>query len=244
MARNSRDQVEDLLSHQDQRTGPPPVNPPSRPPGPPAPPNQPPSDPDDDPDERFDDIQLFGRDESYDAEGWEEFQAKMRQVASSNVYAYGFQQETAASGILYVTFLNWTPKDFRGDGSREGAGPTYAYYDFPTAKYKAFEAEAASSAGSAVWDFCRVRHSAFEHQHTYRLIQTAGEYVPRKATAGGFKRRNTNQGKGQLKLNQGGFARQQLPSQKIAFRKVLPPRNYAASPNRGAPNRGSPNRGN
>jgi hypothetical protein len=186
-------------------------------------------------------VQLFGRDESYYEETWQAFQASMRTVSSSNVYAYGFQHETATSGILYVTFLDWAPKVFGGDGSRSGPGPTYAYYDFPAAKFRLFQSEAEASAGSAVWDFCRVRHSAFEHQHTYRLIQTAGDYVPRKATAGGYKARNTNQGKGQAKLNRGGGARQQLAPQEIKFRKMLPDRR--AAPNRGLPDRGEPNRG-
>lgn len=184
-------------------------------------------------DEEFDDIQLLGRDESYDSEGWSAFQSTMRMVESSNVYAYGFQPENNRSGILYVTFLNWAPKDMGGDASREGAGPTYAYYDFPIAKYKAFEAEASSSAGSAVWDFCRVRHSAFEHQHTYRLIQTAGDYVPRKATAGGLKARS---------VRNSGPARQQLLPRSTAYRQVHPGRDYAASPNRAQPNRGRPDR--
>lgn len=197
-----------------------------------------------DDDDDYTPIQLLGRDEGYDEQGWAEFVSKMRQVNSSNVYAYGFQREDANKGILYVTFLNWTPREFGGDGSRSGPGPTYAYYDFPWSKYRAFEAEAASSAGGAVWDYCRVRHSMFEHQHTYRLIQTAGDYVPRKVTAKGYKERQVaNIGIGK----RGGHARQQLDEREVAFRRVLPqkayPPDYHAGPNRGRPNRGEPNRG-
>lgn len=210
---------------------------PPRPPSPPRPPTG--NAPTGDDDEEYTPIQLLGRDEGYDERGWAEFVATMRQVESSNVYAYGFQREDASKGILYVTFLNWSPKIFGGDGSRSGPGPTYAYYDFPLSKYRAFESEAASSAGLAVWDFCRVRHSMFEHQHTYRLVQSGGDYVPRKVTAKGFKARQVaNIGIG----HRGGHARQQLQPQNIAFRSVLPPRNTAA-PNRAGPNRGTPNRG-
>ncbi len=197
-----------------------------------------------DDDDDYTPIQLLGRDEGYDEQGWAEFVSKMRQVNSSNVYAYGFQREDANKGILYVTFLNWTPREFGGDGSRSGPGPTYAYYDFPWSKYMAFQSAAASSAGGAVWDYCRVRHSMFEHQHTYRLIQTAGDYVPRKVTAKGYKERQVaNIGIGK----RGGHARQQLDAQPMAFRRVLPqkayPPDYHAGPNRGKPNRGEPNRG-
>lgn len=199
---------------------------------------------DDDGDQQrqFDDITIFGRDKSFDTDDWQEVHARLRLVDSSNVYGYYFQPESRTMGILYVQFLDYTPKAAGGSGERGGPGPTYAYYDVPIAKYRQFEAMADDSAGGAVWDYCRVRGSKFEHQHTYRLIQTAGEYVPRKATAGGYKRRNTAQigiGQRQRKQNQGGGARVQLPQQSIAFRRVLP----NGQPYRGLPNRGEPNRG-
>ncbi len=225
----------------DRRTGAPPIIRPSLPGMPPSsrsaqpeaiqPPRIPPTGHAPTGDE-FDDIQLLGRDASYDKPEWEEMKSSMRLVESSNVYSYGYQHESPTMGILYVTFLNWVPRSFGGDGSRSGPGPTYGYYDFPVAKFKAFEAMAASSAGGAVWDFCRVRHSVFEHQHTYRLIQSGGDYVPRKATAKGFKARMpANIGVGPRNLK-GQLARQQLP-----------PRNYAALPKRALPNRGTPKNG-
>jgi len=163
--------------------------------------------------------------------------ATMRLVASSNVYSYGFDLESRTTGTLYVTFLDYTPKEFGGDGSRSGPGATYAYYDFPVPKFRAFEAMAASSAGGAVWDYCRVRHSRFEHQHTYRLIQVSGDYVPRKATAKGFAARvPAGMARDQARIRQ-------LAPQSMTFRRQLPRRNYTASPNRGSPNRGEPNRG-
>lgn len=195
----------------------------------------------DEPDDEYDDIELLGRDYSYAPEEYEKLiNSQMRLVNSSNVYGYAYQAETERMGILYVQFLNWTPKDLGGDGSREGPGPLYAYYNFPAMKFKQFEAMAESSAGSAVWDYCRVRHSKFEHQHTYRLISTVGEYVPRRVTSKGFKSRSVAPiGIGPRKQAK----RSQLLPESIDFRRQLPTRNYAATPNRGAPNRGAPNRG-
>lgn len=206
-----------------------------------GPPREPPVPPpivasNDDDDEE---IEFLGRGEQYDPEAWETFVSNMREVSSSNVYAYGYRQETPRMGILYVTFLNWIPKTFGGDGERSGPGATYAYYDVPLAKYRSFERMAESSAGGAVWDYLRVRHSKFEHQHTYQLVQVSGSYVPRKATAKGYKPRQVAApGMGRRSAH----ARQQLPAQSIAFRRVMPQR-ARANPNRGNPNRGDPNRG-
>ena len=128
-----------------------------------------------DDDDEFDDIETLGRDYSYDEDDMQLLDAKMRQVSSSNVYGYAFQSETKTMGILYVTFLEHTPKDSGGSGVRgKGPGSTYAYYNFPVRKFKQFESMAETSAGGAVWDYCRVRHSMFEHQHTYRLSDTKG----------------------------------------------------------------------
>lgn len=144
-------------------------------------------------------------------------------------------------GILYVTYLDWIPAAYGGSGERSGSGPTYAYYDVPLAKYRAFEATAASSAGGAVWDYLRVRHSAVDHQHTYALISVSGEYVPRRTTVKGFRERQVPAiGTGM----RGGLpGRKTLPAEDRAFSRQTAQRNYAASPNRGAPNRGRPNRG-
>lgn len=140
-------------------------------------------------------------------------------VNSSNVYSYVYQRTSKTNGILYVTFLAWSP----GGGERSGAGPTYAYYDVPVTKYKAFKREAGKSAGAAVWDYLRVRGTHWDHQHQYRLVgatlvQETGEfYVPRKAVERGYKRRI------------------------LALRSTLPPRAFL--PDRGTPSRGTPNRG-
>jgi hypothetical protein len=144
-------------------------------------------------------------------------------------------------GILYVTFLEYTPVSAGGTGDRgDGPGATYAYYDFPLAKYRQFATMAESSAGGSVWDYCRVRHLASEHQYTYRLAATTGEYVPRKATAGGFKERNLpNPGMGKR-----GYRRSTLDPRHMAGNRQLPQRRSAdGRPNQGKPNRGEPNRG-
>lgn len=198
-----------------QRQGPPPKSPRSQ---------------DDEDDES---IEFLGRGEQYDPEGWEKFVSNMREVQSSNVFAYGFREETPRMGILYVTYLDYMPAVFGGDGERSGPGPTYAYYNIPLAKYKAFERMAEVSAGKAVWSYCRVAGSKYEHQHPYQLVQVSGSYVPRKATAKGYKRRQVAAlGMGK----RGSHARQQLPEETRKFRRMQPVR-------RGAPNRAEPNRG-
>lgn len=241
--RAARERIaEDVRTFADKRTGAPPL--------PPRPitGNAPTGD-----DELYDDVQLLGRDASYAPEEWQALQAKMRLVDSSNVYAYAYMPETNRSGTLYVQFLDWTPAKLGGSGERSGPGPTYAYYDVPLARYKDFEGMAASTAGGAVWEYLRVRGSMFEHQYNYRLVQVSGDYVPRKASAGGYKARNTaGMGVG-VRRQKGEAARLQLPPEAIAFRRVIEPRKRTFDrgkledgrrpPNRGEPNRGRPNRG-
>ena len=168
----------------------------------------------------------------------------MRLVNSSNVYGYYYQPETPTMGILYVQYLDYTPKgDMGGTGVKGGPGPTYAYYSIPAAKFRQFEAMAESSAGGAVWDYCRVRGSKFEHQHQYQLVQVSGEYVPRKTTAMGFKRRNVANigiGKRNAAYNRGGAARKQLEPYEHT---QLDGTKGWERVNRGTPNRGRPNRG-
>jgi hypothetical protein len=137
------------------------------------------------PEEPYDDIQLLGRDRSYD-DSMQRVMDRMRIVQSSNVYGYYYEIETTPErgGILYVTFL-------AGEGdNRSGPGATYAYYDVPLEKYRRFQNASAISAGNAVWDYLRVRGTVWNHQHRYRLIQVSGDYIPRKATRLGFKTRH------------------------------------------------------
>lgn len=205
----------------DQRSGAPPVTSgfgvPPTPPRPPEPPAGVPGD------EEFDNIQLLGRDASYDPEDWRVVMEGMRLTpGSSNVYGYYFESESRTHGILYVTFLRE-----HSDGKREGPGTTYGYYSVPASKYHEFKKASAASAGKAVWDYLRVRGTVYAHQHNYRLIQAIGEYVPRKATRRGFRTRN---------LPDPGVGRR-------SFRRSTLPERLFAAPDRGEPDRGEPDRG-
>ncbi len=210
--------------------------------------------------EVYTEVQLYGRDRGYTDE-MQSVMAAMRRVGSSNVYGYFFELEKPGSGLLYVTFLGQT-----AGGKRSSApGSTYAYFDVPTTKFEEFQRASDSSAGGAVWDYLRVRGSMWEHQHRYRLVQTAGDYVPRKATKGGFKTRQLAQA-GQPKIPNSTWSAisrlekskdakirvyagrmKQLLLQSNGFRRsTLAPRSFISNggkPNTGSPNRGRPNRG-
>jgi len=181
-------------------------------------------------------IQTLGRGSiGYDDKATGELIGREIRVESSNVYSFVYELESARSGILYVTFLAWTP----GSKKRAGAGPTYAYYDVTRAKYNRFATAATNqSAGEAVWDYLRERGSVWGHQHQYRivggvLLQDGGQYVPRKATRGGFKGRSVvDSGVGRR-----GATRSSLPERAFAARGT------PDLPNRGRPNRAEPNRG-
>jgi hypothetical protein len=207
-------------------------------------------------DEGFDAVEILGRDATYDEELWNRVQeSALRVVSSSNVYSYAWEpdHEGSINGVLYVTFLHWEPGMKQDE--RTGPGPTYAYYDFPRYRFDAFNKEAEDSAGRAVWDFCRVRGSRHAHQHRYRLVAVSGEYVPRKATARGFKRRTLiragmSPGKRRMlsqvalltsgKSTLGELENNQLPR---SFRRSTLADEEFGTPDRGEPNRGRPNRG-
>lgn len=124
----------------------------------------------------YTELQLYGRDRGH-SDQMQSVMDGMRRVTSSNVYGYFFELEKPGKGLLYVTFLGQSAQ-----GARTASpGATYVYYDVPTSKFDLFQRASDSSAGAAVWDYLRQRGSSWEHQHRYRLIQTAGDYVPRKA---------------------------------------------------------------
>ncbi len=203
--------------------------------------------PDDDPEQE---IELLGRDASYDDQAYaRSIESEVRVVESSNVYSYYFEQENQNSGILFVTFLFWEPRVKADD--RSGPGLTYAYYDFPSEKYAAFNSAASDSAGKAVWDFCRERGTIHGHQHRYRLIQSAGDYVPRKATAKGFAEVTLVAPGLSPTARRQAFrrfeSRKSHPAGQFFKRSTLAPTSgfiRRGEPNRGTPNRGEPNRGN
>ncbi|MFG0261019.1 MAG: hypothetical protein ACF788_01315 [Novipirellula sp. JB048] len=190
---------------------------------PPPPPTVPPGPFDDG--EEFDDIQLLGRDAGYHADDFAAVMDSMRRtLGSSNVWGYFFERESRRTGIMYVTFL----RDVNGKKTDQ-PGPTYAYYDVSVTKANEFQRMAATSAGSAVWDYFRIRGTVYGHQHQYRLVHASGEYVPRKATPQGWKARAVPN----LGVGRRGFRR-----------NTLSPRTFGnGGPNRGGPDRGGPNRG-
>lgn len=129
---------------------------------------------------------------------------------SSNVYSFAFDRD---EGILYVTFKAPSKERPRP----QVTGPTYAYGSkarpIPP---RLFESLArASSKGRWVWDHLRVRGSRWRHQVPYILayggFDASGEqYIPRKATARGFRVRTVpvvGQGR------RGAAGRSNLPEQ-------------------------------
>lgn len=204
-------------------------------------------------DDDEDEAELSRLDASYRDRDWSAIQAaEVRVVSSSNVYSYAFELASRDSGTLFVTFLNWEPGMKPED--RSGPGATYAYYDFPFAKFKQFGEMAATTAGGAVWEYCRVRHAVHEHQHRYRLIQVAGDYVPRKVTARGFKARTlvppgmSPSSRKKLYRRAWKSPVSHIPSRKFFKRSTLSNKSFsdetiARNVNRAGPNRGTPNRG-
>lgn len=210
-----------------------------QPPG--APPKKPPTTDDGWPEEHS--IPTLGRGSiGYDEEGTRALVAReILTPGSSNVYSFVYEEETdprggfnQRAGILYVTFKAWHPGQ---KGRPNSPGPTYAYYDVPLRKYRAFESMVEPSgqrAGVAVWDYLRVRGSKHDHRFPYRLvagsvIPAGGVYVPRKATRGGFKKRA---------LPGMGTGRRSFRLSTLPETSTLVNRG-----NRGGPNRGRPNNG-
>ena len=190
--------------------------------------------PPDEPDEPPLEEPAGGRGAPYRIGDWRRVMVGMRLTpGSSNVFGYYFEFESRTQGILYVTFLG-----VNSDGSRSGTGQTYAYYDVSGRKYHEFARASDSSAGKAVWDYLRIRGTISGHQHNYRLIQSHGMYVPRKATPEGFRSRAvTARGTGVR-----GYRRSTLPERLFVTpeRRNRPDR---GEPDRGTPNRGEPDRG-
>jgi len=189
--------------------------------------------------EQFDDIETLGRSYDYDPDDFRLIRQGSVEVSSSNVFSYYWQPESKYSGILYVTFLARAV----GKGQpRQGPGPTYAYFGVTMQKFAAFRRQAGESAGSAVWDHLRVRGTIFGHQVQYRLISVTGNYVPRKATAKGFKTRYLKP-VGRPRAVNARLGPNATLEQRGFQRSTLAPREFSA-PDRGNPDRGTPNRGN
>ncbi len=144
-------------------------------------------------------------------------------VASSNVYAIGYNDYTHTMRVQYLA------SDILGSGvkgrghsgknrvrgklggtvsrQRGGPGPVYDYYNVPPQVFE--QIASATSKGRAIWDKLRIRGTIYGHRYDYRLvgasvnrvINAAGvpfaklTYVPRKAVGpGAYKSRTFKQG--------------------------------------------------
>lgn len=120
---------------------------------------------------------------------------------SSNVFSFAFDADV---GQLYVTYKAAGPLTNERSGPTQRSpsgyrkrphvrGPTYAYggagRPIPDSLYRALKSD--HSKGEFIWEHLRVRGSIHGHRYPYML--TSGElrdgsiYVPRKATARGFR---------------------------------------------------------
>lgn len=134
-------------------------------------------------------------------------------------YQY-FRRAREATGTLYVTFraANLNSKAISKGTTRKGRstsrsqligkagktvtggarpfepGPRYAYLKVPPGIFSRIKDS--WSKGGAVWDLLRVRGTVWGHKFEYTLVQgqvspgLGGAYVPRKATAKGFRTRS------------------------------------------------------
>lgn len=128
----------------------------------------------------------------------EDREIEMTPVSSSNVHSIGYSE---AKLELRVRFLAT-----KGDGSRSGPGPLYAYYGVPKRVWEILRN--AGSVGAAVWDKLRIRGTVAGHQFDYRLIGVGDdENVPRKQTGAGLNPREIEQGDRRFKSNRPGTGR-------------------------------------
>lgn len=155
---------------------------------------------------------------------------------SSNVYSFAYDSEAST---LYVTYQGHkinagsirrartgiakskSRPQLRGKlgstvtGERGGRGAMYAYFDVPARVFERMKN--AQSKGKFVWDELRERGTIHGHQYRYSLVQgyvstqkgVQGTYIPRKATAGGFRTRSV----ADLGSGRRGFQTSTLPAQ-------------------------------
>lgn len=224
------------------------------------------------PEEQSIDIQGGADVNNWDDQKREDAMASVhRTPGSSNVYSFvwvsnNFSVGSAGSigvnpkppknadqnGVLIVTYKLWEP-GIQSTQRPDAPGATYAYSNVTKSKYLEFAgATSPDSAGVAVWDYIRVRGTISGSQHAYRLISSSGEYIPRKATAKGFKTRQMLGGRNQpfawkrSTLPPGPLTRFGIPIPNEAAMSHARARQYArrvSMPNRGQPNRGQPNTG-
>ena len=101
---------------------------------------------------------------------------------SSNVFSIQYDKHR---GVLYVTFK----ADSKQKPRPHVRGARYAYGGAgrPVPPVVWDRLRRGASKGKAVWDHLRIRGTVWGHQYPYRLVDSATDYVPRKATRRGFK---------------------------------------------------------
>lgn len=150
----------------------------------------------------------------------------MKKVSgSSNVYAYGYDEETLTLRVQYLqSQFSVKGRSVKATGHRSGPGPVYDYYGVEPTVFRRMDT--AGSKGKAVWDLLRVRGTAFGHRYDFKLVgvtmapvvregrdNVSFEYVPRRGiSAGVFGQRTLSQGPKKIrstlsptKLGPGGF---------------------------------------
>lgn len=100
----------------------------------------------------------------------------VRSPASSNVYSFGYDAETAS---LFIRFKDNPPPGSKTRERPDRPGPLYQYFHVPLDVFLAMLD--APSKGKAVWDLIRVRGTVSGHRYDYTLAGIVGGYVPRKA---------------------------------------------------------------
>lgn len=155
---------------------------------------------------------------------------------SSNVYSFAYDSQAST---LYVTYQGHkinpgsisrgrvkrgrgrSRPQLKGElgstvtGERGGRGAMYAYFDVPARVFQRMKL--ATSKGKFVWDELRQRGTIHGHKYRYSLVQgyvshqkgVQGVYIPRKATAGGFRSRSV----ADLGTGKRGFQTSTLPAQ-------------------------------
>jgi len=169
---------------------------------------------------------------------------QMMRVASSNVYAIGFEfnfDEPLRSKLI----IRYKQNDRRGSGRNVG-GPTYEYFDVHPDWFQ--DLVDTGSKGSWVWDHLRIRGTVAGHQYAYNLTRIAQGYLPRRAMVLAGIQRLVRRSRSFVQGGRTQTITSPLPDRVLG--QYSPPRGSAANVgnrdravDRGMPNRGAPARG-
>jgi len=169
---------------------------------------------------------------------------QMMRVASSNVYAIGFEfnfDEPLRSKLI----IRYKQSDRRGSGRNVG-GPTYEYLNVHPDWFT--DLVATGSKGKWVWDHLRIRGTVAGHQYEYHLTRIAQGYLPRRAMVLAGIQRLVRRSRSFVQGGRTQTITSPLPDRVLG--RYSPPRGSAANVgnrdravDRGIPNRGAPARG-